>query len=64
MQKNGETFTKLPKHLLSLIIFLVVLLLLLLGILFWYDQKIAHIQDQEQQLRNPLSATRIKTMTY
>jgi cell division protein FtsL len=60
MQKDEAKFTKLPKHLLSLIIFLLVLLVLFLTIILWYDHKINHIQVEEQQLRKNLTATSLK----
>jgi hypothetical protein len=48
--------TKLPKHLLSFIVFLLVLLALFLLVIWWYNRKITNIQSEEQQLRKDLSA--------
>ncbi len=48
--------TKLPRHLITLIVSLVVLLVLFLLIMLWYDHKISQIQREEQKLRKDISA--------
>jgi len=47
--------TKLPKHLVTLIISLLVLLVLFLLIMLWYDHKINQMQTEEQKLRKDVS---------
>ena len=56
MQNDEAKFTKLPKRLLSLIVFLVVLLVLFLLVMLWYDRKLSHIQNEEQKLQKDISA--------
>ena len=53
--------TKLPRHLVTLIISLLVLLVLFLLVIFWYDRKINHIQSEEQKLRKDISVNILKT---
>jgi hypothetical protein len=56
MQNDDETKpTKLPRHLVTLIISLLVLLVLFLLIMLWYNRKINQMQTEEQKLRKDLS---------
>ena len=48
--------TKLPRHLVTLIVSLIVLLVLFLLVMLWYDRKINQIQIEEQKLRKDISA--------
>jgi hypothetical protein len=56
MLNDEAKLTKLPRHLITLIISLLVLLVLFLLVMLWYDRKLNHIQSEEQKLRKEISA--------
>jgi|GEM_PF-2640918 len=58
---NDETKpTKIPRHLVTLIISLLVLLALFLLIMLWYDRKINQMQTEEQKLRKDVSVNTLR----